>query len=378
VFHLQHPSGFEVTRTFHFEWDNALISVDTTIKAPNMTAENLQYSVVWGPGLGGQLDVTADFISFSGPTSFVNNERKEILPDEMDKTITYRGDIEWTAFQNKYFAAALIPEQGIKSARVVKKSAEEIYVSLNFESVQSAASTRHLLFVGTKSLETLEDSGHKLFRLIDYGWLGNKFAFLVKPMLKALSFFYGIIGNYGWAIIGLTFVIKIILFPLTHKSFKSMKGMQKIAPYIKVIQERHKGDRQKINEEMMGLYKKYKVNPLGGCLPMLLQIPVFISLYHALFFSIELRGAPFMLWIQDLSVQDPYYVTPVLMGATMFLQQKLTPSTADPVQQKIFMFMPILFTFLFITFPAGLVIYWTVNNLLTIAQQYYIYHIAKE
>jgi YidC/Oxa1 family membrane protein insertase len=157
-----------------------------------------------------------------------------------------------------------------------------------------------------------------------------------------------------------------------------MKGMQKIAPYIKVIQERHKGDRQKINEEMIGLYKKYKVNPLGGCLPMILQIPVFISLYHALFFSIELRGAPFMLWIQDLSAQDPYYVTPVLMGATMFLQQRLTPSTADPVQQKIFMFMPIIFTFLFITFPAGLVLYWTVNNLLTIAQQYYIYHIAKD
>ncbi|MCZ6513548.1 MAG: membrane protein insertase YidC [Nitrospinae bacterium] len=378
VFHMQHPTGFEVTRTFHFEWDDALISVDTRIEAPNMTAENLQYSVIWGPGLGGQLDVTADFISFSGPTAFVNNERVETQPGDMDQPIDFRGDIQWISFQNKYFAAALIPDEGIKSARIVKKSDEEVYVGLNFESVQSAASTRHLLFIGTKNLETLEDSGHKLFRLIDYGWLGNKFAFLVKPMLKALGFFYGIIGNYGWAIIGLTFVIKIILFPLTHKSFKSMKGMQKIAPYIKVIQERHKGDRQKINEEMIGLYKKYKVNPLGGCLPMLLQIPVFISLYHALFFSIELRGAPFMLWIQDLSVQDPYYVTPVVMGATMFLQQKLTPSTADPVQQKIFMFMPILFTFLFITFPAGLVLYWTVNNLLTIAQQYYIYHIAKD
>ncbi|MDH3256123.1 MAG: membrane protein insertase YidC [Nitrospinota bacterium] len=379
VFHLQHPSGFEVTRTFHFEWNNALISVDTNIQAPNMTADNLQYSVVWGPGLGGALEVKADFISFNGPTTFVNNEREEIRPEEMEKpAVTFRGDIQWTSFQNKYFAAALIPDKGIKSATVVKKSEDQIYVGLNFESVQSSASATHLLYVGTKNLETLEKSGHKLFRLIDYGWLGNKFAFLVKPILKALGFFYGIIGNYGWSIIGLTFVIKLILFPLTHKSFKSMKGMQKIAPYIKVIQERHKGDRQKINEEMLGLYKKYKVNPLGGCLPMLLQIPVFISLYHALFFSIELRGAPFMLWIQDLSAQDPYYVTPVLMGATMFLQQKMTPSTADPMQQKIFMFMPIIFTFLFITFPAGLVIYWTVNNLLTIAQQYYIYHVAKD
>ena len=378
VLHLKHPSGFEVTRTLHFEWDNALVSIDTQIKAPNMVADNLQYSVIWGPGLGGQLEVKADFISFNGPTTFANNEREENMADELDATVTYRGDIQWTSFQNKYFAAALIPEKGIKSSKVFKVTEDQIYVGLKFESVQSSASATHLLYVGTKNLEVLEDSGHKLFRLIDYGWLGNKFAFMVKPMLKALGFFYGIVGNYGWAIIFLTIVIKMILFPLTHKSFKSMKGMQKIAPYIKVIQERHKGDRQKINEEMVGLYKKHKVNPLGGCLPMLLQIPVFISFYHALFFSIELRGAPFMLWIQDLSVQDPYYVTPVLMGATMFLQQKMTPSTADPVQQKIFMFMPILFTFLFITFPAGLVIYWTVNNLLTIAQQYYIYHVAKD
>jgi len=154
--------------------------------------------------------------------------------------------------------------------------------------------------------------------------------------------------------------------------------MQKVQPYVKIIQERNKGDRSKMNEELMDLYKTHRVNPLGGCLPMLLQIPVFIALYHALFFSIELRGAPFMLWITDLSLQDPYYVTPVLMGATMFLQQKLTPTVADPMQQKIFLMMPIIFTFLFITFPSGLVIYWTTNNILTIAQQYYIYHIAKD
>ncbi len=377
-FHLKHPSGFDVERTFHFEWDNPLISVNTRIKAPNWTAANLQYSVIWGPGLGGQVDFKADFISYAGPTTFVNNERVETHPDEMGKLVTYTGDVQWTSFQNKYFAAALIPETGIKSSQVIKKKDDEVYVALNFESVQSAASATHLLFIGTKNLKTLEDAGHKLFRLIDYGWLGNKFAFLVKPMLKALGYFYGIIGNYGWSIICLTIVIKLILFPLTQKSFKSMKGMQKIAPLIKEIQKRHEGDRQKINEEMMGLYKKHKINPLGGCLPMLLQMPVFISLYHALFFSIELRGAPFMLWITDLSASDPYYVTPVLMGATMYLQQKMAPSTADPVQQKIFQFMPILFTFLFLSFPAGLVVYWTVNNLLTIAQQYYIYHVAKD
>ncbi|MCL0039826.1 membrane protein insertase YidC, partial [Nitrospinaceae bacterium] len=175
-----------------------------------------------------------------------------------------------------------------------------------------------------------------------------------------------------------TIIIKIIFAPLTHKSFKSMKGMQKVQPYVKVIQERHKGDRQKMNEEMIELYKKHKVNPLGGCLPMLLQIPVFIGLYHALFFSIELRGAPFVGWIDDLSVADPYYVWPVLMGATMFLQQKLNPSIGDPTQQKIMMMLPIVFTFLFMSFPSGLVLYWTINNLLTIAQQAYIYKFTKD
>ncbi len=379
VLKLKHSSGLTVLRKLKFEYDNRLIGIETEIKAPNLVKENLQFSVLWGPGLaGGSGNSQAEFIAFTGPTTFVNNEREENPPNDITGEIVHKGDLEWTSLQNKYFAAALIPESGIKSAVVKKDKSENVYVGLNFESVQSAASAKHHLYVGTKELEILESLGHKLFRLIDYGWLGNKFAFLVKPMLKALNFFYGITHNYGWAIIFLTFLIKLVLFPLTHKSFKSMKGMQKIQPYVKVIQERNKNDRSKLNQELMDLYKKHKVNPLGGCLPMLLQIPVFISLYHALFFSIELRGAPFMLWIQDLSQSDPYYVTPVLMGATMYLQQKMTPTVADPVQQKIFLIMPVVFTFLFVTFPAGLVIYWTVNNILTIAQQFYIYRIAKD
>jgi YidC/Oxa1 family membrane protein insertase len=323
------------------------------------------------------VDSQTDHFAFSGPTTFVNNEREETPPEEITKDVFYRGDLTWTAFQNKYFATALIPEQGVKSA-VIKKSGEHAYVGLEMESVQSAASTSYILYAGTKGLIILEEAGHKLVRLLDYGWLGNKFAFLVKPLLKALQYFYGLFNNYGWAIIVITIIIKIIFFPLTHKSFKSMKGMQKVQPYVKVIQERHKKDRQKMNEEMLELYKKHKVNPLGGCLPMLLQVPVFIALYHALFFSIELRGAPFVGWVTDLSVADPYYVWPVMMGASMFLQQKLNPSIGDPTQQKIMMMLPVVFTFLFMTFPAGLVIYWTTNNVLTIAQQYYIYKFAKD
>ena len=200
---------------------------------------------------------------------------------------------------------------------VVKKNGDNVYVGLKMESVQSSAASTHILYAGTKELQILEKSGHQLVRLMDYGWFGNKFAFLVKPLLKVLQYFYDQFNNYGWAIIFVTIIVKIIFFPLTHKSFKSMKGMQKVQPYVKVIQERHKNDRQKMNEEMLELYKKHKVNPLGGCLPMLLQIPVFIALYHALFFSIELRGAPFIGWIDDLSVADPYLVWPIAMGASM-------------------------------------------------------------
>ncbi len=374
---LDHPSGLNVERVFTFNYGQPLFSVETRIHAPELAAKNLQYQVLWGPSMGGRVSSQTNYIVFSGPTSFLNGERIQNDPADFSGEVTHTGDLAWTAFQNKYFAVALVPESGVK-AGVVKKDGERVYVGLQMESVASNASVKHEVYAGTKQLQVLEDSGHKLVRLIDYGWFGNKFAFLVKPLLKTLEYFHGITNNYGWSIIILTFIIKLLFFPLTHKSFKSMKGMQKIQPYVKVIQERNKDDRQKMNEELLELYKKHKVNPLGGCLPMLLQIPVFIALYHALFFSIELKGAPFLGWIQDLSVADPYYVTPILMGATMFLQQRLTPTVGDPVQQKIMMFLPIVFTFLFISFPAGLVIYWTVNNILTISQQFYIYRVAKD
>ena len=374
---LNHSSGLQVTRTYVFHFNDFMVEMGTQISAASMAFRNLQYQVLLGPGMGGKISSQTDYIVFSGATVFANNERIENPPEDIHNASYFKGDLNWVAFQNKYFGSALIPQQGTKSGLVFKEK-DQVFVGLEFESVQSAASAQHLFYAGTKELEILEDKGHHLVRMIDYGWFGNKFAFLVKPLLKVLAFFYRLTGNYGWSIIFMTFVIKLLFFPLTHKSFKSMKGMQKVQPYVKIIQERNKDNRKKMNEEMMELYKKHKVNPVGGCLPMLLQIPVFIALYHALFFSIELRGAPFMGWVTDLSVADPYYVYPVLMGATMFLQQKLTPSMGDPMQQKIMMFLPIVFTFLFLTFPAGLVIYWTVNNILTISQQYYIYHVAKD
>ena len=374
---LNHSSGLQVVRKYTFRFDDYLVEMSTKITATALANRNLQYQVLLGPGMGGKISSQTDYIVFSGATVFANNERIENPPEDIQGTAYFKGDIKWMAFQNKYFGSALIPQQGTK-AGIVSKEKDSVFVGLELESVQSSANAQYLLYAGTKELEILETKGYDLVRLIDYGWFGNKFAFLVKPLLKVLAFFYEHTGNYGWSIIFLTIIIKLLFSPLTHKSFKSMKGMQKVQPYVKVIQERNKDDKQKMNAEMLELYKKHKVNPVGGCLPMLLQIPVFIALYHALFFSIELRGAPFIGWIVDLSVADPYYVYPVLMGATMFLQQRLTPSIGDPMQQKIMMFLPIVFTFLFISFPSGLVIYWTVNNMLTISQQYYIYHVAKD
>ena len=373
---LTHASGLSVLREFTFRYNDFMVDINTQIKAPALASQNLSYNVLYGPGMGGKVTSQTDYIVFSGATTFVNNERKETSPEDIVNEVIYSGDLAWTAFQNKYFGVALIPGEGIKSA-LVKKYGDNVYVGLKMESIQSTAYSSHTLYAGTKELQVLEKSGHKLFRLMDYGWFGNKFAFLVKPLLKVLQYFYNMFNNYGWAIIFVTIIIKVIFSPLTHKSFKSMKGMQKVQPYVKVIQERHKGDRQKMNEEMIELYKKHKVNPLGGCLPMVLQIPVFIALYHALFFSIELRGAPFIGWIKDLSIADPYYIWPVVMGVTMFIQQKLNPSIGDPTQQKIMMFLPIVFTFLFMSFPSGLVLYWTINNVLTISQQAYVYKFSK-
>ena len=290
VMRLDHPSGLQVEREYIFQYGQPLIGMQTQITvSPGLSGKNLQYQVLWGPGMGGKVSSQTDLIAFSGPTTFVNNERVETDTDDFSGKIILNGDLKWTGFQNKYFGVALVPESGSKNA-IVKKKDGRVYVGLVLESVQSNASSSNLLYAGTKQLQLLENSGHKLVRLIDYGWLGNKFAFLVKPLLKALQYFYGITNNYGWSIILITIIIKVLFSPLTHKSFKSMKGMQKIQPYVKVIQERNKDDRTKMNEELLELYKKHKVNPLGGCLPMLLQIPVFIALYHALFFSIELRG----------------------------------------------------------------------------------------
>jgi len=222
-------------------------------------------------------------------------------------------------------------------------------------------------FMGPKNHKDLEALSLELIDVIDYGW----FTFIAKPMFVLLQFIQSYVGNWGWTIVILTILVKLVLYPLSYKGMMSMQKLKELAPKMKEIQLKYKDDKQKQSMQMMELYKKHGANPMGGCLPLLLQIPVFFAIYRVLINSIELKGAEWILWIHDLAEMDPYFVLPILMGATMYIQQKITPTTIqDDFQKKVFQMLPIIFTFFFIWFPAGLTLYWFINNLFTIAQQY--------
>lgn len=224
-------------------------------------------------------------------------------------------------------------------------------------------------YLGPKESEILKNIHPKLTDAIEYGW----FTFISKPLFKVLEWFHGLVGNWGWAIVLVTLLIKLILFPLSYKGMMSMQRLKDLAPKMKEIKEKYGKDPQKMNAKMMELYKKHGANPMGGCLPLLLQIPIFFAIYRVLLNAVELQGAEWMLWITDLSLKDPLFILPLLMGASMWYQQKITPNTmTDPMQQKIFQWLPVVMTIFFITFPAGLVLYWLVNNIFTIAQQFVI------
>lgn len=291
----------------------------------------------------------------------------------------YTGRIDWAGFIDNYFLTAIVENNGsMAGVRYEKSLPEYMTASVLSPSLKlgSGESTNlsYTLYLGPKDLHLLKAQGHDLEKALDLGWS----SVIAKPLLLVLKFLYGYVHNYGIAIIIITFIIKLLFVPLTHKSYVSMKEMQKVQPKMMELREKHKNDKDAMNRAMIDLYRTHKVNPLGGCLPMLVQIPVFMALYTALMHSIELRHAPFMLWIQDLSSKDPYYITPIIMGATMLLQQKMTPTTGmDPIQAKMMMFLPIIFTAMFLNFPAGLVLYWLINNILTIAQQYYINKFVK-
>jgi YidC/Oxa1 family membrane protein insertase len=310
----------------------------------------------------------------------VDNKIKREAEPEPNKSHEYSGDVSWGGFGHTYFFFALLPENGVQHKVSVRREGATLLASLSGPAASPGAPGRYTLFIGPKELDLLTAVGKGLERSIDFGYFG----FISIPFLYVLHFSHRFTGSYGIDIILLTILIKILMAPLTHKSFVSMKQMQKLQPQMERIKEKFSNDREKLNKEIMELYRRNGVNPLGGCLPMLAQFPVFIGLYNALLTPIELRHAPF-LWIKDLSRPDweslpftlwDYHlgvpVLTILMGASMFLQQWMTPSVGDPNQRKLMLMMPLMFTFMFVTFPAGLTIYWLVNNILSIGQQYWI------
>ncbi len=311
-----------------------------------------EFSVYAGPNLG---DLQKKKYSHLGAVALVENDKIKT-----DKKIKPDMDIHWIALESKYFCLAFLPKNGNSLIAGYTKLKDGRYIYTN-----ETAPAEIEVYAGPKSRETIAYVDHKLDKIIRFGMFG----FIGKPLLYILNWLYSIFGNYGVAIIVLTILIRIVFYPLSFKSYKSMREMAKLQPKLKELQAKYKGKPDQLNKATMELYKKHKVNPFGGCLPIVVQIPVFFALYNVLLNAIELRGAPFMLWITDLSSKDPYYVLPIIMGLTMYIQQKLTPASGDPTQQKIMMFMPIVFTLMFMGFPSGLVLYWTTNNILTLLQQ---------
>ena len=378
IFTYVDTQGYVVRKTYSFDGSGYGVALDTQLinnSASSVTGAFQQ--VLTTPFDVNQKD--GRYETYGSSIYSDNGLHTDAPKNLVSASKKYDKDVQWAGINDKYFLSALIAvNKSVASVELKKNSAGFIELAATTPGFSvapgQAVTVSHKIFVGPKEIDTLKAQGSSLEQSLDLGW----FSVLAKPMLYSLKFFYKYVHNYGLAIIIITVILKIFFFPLTHKSYKSMKGMSKLQPKMAALRDKYKNDKDAMNRAVMELYRDHKVNPLGGCLPMVVQIPVFFALYKALMYSIELRHAPFMLWITDLSDKDPYYVTPVIMGITMFVQQKMTPSNMDEMQQKIMLGLPVIFTFMFLNFPSGLVMYWLVNNVLTIGQQMYINKLVKD
>jgi YidC/Oxa1 family membrane protein insertase len=385
TFHYEAPDWLRITRQCLFYGDKYLIDLSIRVEnlssqpwenAPTLSLINLPISSSGGSRY-----------SFQGPALFSNNELQEVKFKKIKGEKQMPGPIDWVAYTSQYFSMAVVPidlapnhsqlkaldaaRQMVKTTLVGPKITLQPGVQQEF---------RYKLYMGPKEEGYLKAADPKLKSMINYGW----FDVIAQPLLKFLKLTNRFTHNYGVDIIILTILIKLLFWPLTHKSYVSMKQMKKLQPKMQKIREKYKDDKEKMNQEIMQMYRTHKVNPVGGCLPMLLQIPVFFALYRVLYSALAIRHAPFMLWIDDLSAPDRLYmgfnvpylgglpVLTLLMGISMFAQQKMSPTTGDPRQEKMMLTMPVVFTVFFVNFPSGLVLYWLVNNVLSIGQQYYI------
>ena len=373
---LWEQDGIKVVKTYEFRRGDYLIDVKHQVE--NKTAQDWQGSQYRQIQRTRPLSKSRILITYTGAV-YYNEEVKyeKVSFDDMeDSQLKVNSQGGWIAMLQHYFLSAWIPSQeGTNLAYSIANTKQQpatYTIGLRSENELVApgnsAEFTSQLFVGPKLVKRLEEITPGLELTVDYGVL----TFLSKPLYWLLSFYQSYVGNWGLAIILLTMTIKAVFYKLSETSYRSMAKMRKVGPRLKTLKERYGSDRQKMNAAMMELYKTEKINPMGGCLPILVQIPVFIALYWALLETVDLRQAPFILWIEDLSVMDPYFVLPIIMGVSMLVQQKLNPVPPDPIQAKVMMALPFVFTFFFAFFPAGLVLYWVVNNILSITQQWII------
>jgi YidC/Oxa1 family membrane protein insertase len=372
--------GLEVTRGYRFLDDRYHVEMEVRIKNRGGRAKEVTAALVW---YGMMMETGGR--AFSGPVAMVNGQVSEIKEKKFKKEeLSLSGEIRWFGssmgaknvqekMRKPFFVSLVVPKEneGIKLGIGMKDG--KVMYSQATHPARSVPNGGELVYayefyLGPKVIDLLKELNVEAEKVVRFGW----FTAIAKVLLLFMNFTHKITKNYGADIIIISILLKILFWPLTKKSYVSMKKMQKVQPEMAMLREKYKDDKTRLNRELMDLYKRRKINPLGGCLPMVVQIPIFFALSWALLGSIELRHAPFILWIKDLSYRDPVYISPILMGASMVWQQKMTPTAGDPRQAKMMMIMPIVFTFLFLSFPAGLVIYWLITNILTIGQQYLI------
>ena len=370
-------NGVKLTKTYTFR--RGQYQIDLTHAVQNTTAEAIAPSVyVQLVRDGSKLEGDSAFYStFNGPAIYTSTEKfRKVSFEDIEKGKNpppVRTGDGWIAMVQHYFVSAFLPSAQGQHELFTRKIDNNLYAVGSIMSAGTiapggSASVSGKLFAGPQESAALEQFATDFDLVKDYGWL----TIIAKPIFWLMEQIQKVLSNWGWTIIVLTILIKLAFFPLSAASYRSMAKMKLVTPKMTAIRERHKGDPQKMNAAMMELYKTEKINPLGGCLPVIVQIPVFIALYWVLLASVEMRHAPWLGWIQDLSAPDPWYILPVIMAASMFVQTKLNPTPPDPIQAKIMMFMPIAFSVMFFFFPAGLVLYWVVNNLLSIGQQWVI------
>lgn len=371
--------GIQVTKLLTFHRDSYLIDVAYEIHNAGTRAVDSAHAYFQFVRDGEPAEQVGGFgvHTFYGPAVYTNAEKYQKMSFENiskgDAKYVKKADDGWLAMVQHYFVGAWLPEGSVEREFFTRKIGADLYsagVILPVGAIAPGASEtlKVRLYAGPQDQRKLEGIAPGLQLVVDYGWL----TVIAAPLFWVLQWFHKLTGNWGWAIILVTVSIKALFFPLSAASYKSMAKMRKLGPRLQQLKQTYGDDKMRMQQEMMEIYRKEKINPLGGCLPMVVQIPVFIALYWVLLGSVEMRQAPWLGWIQDLSSKDPYYVLPIIMGISMLIQTKLNPTPPDPIQAKVMLAMPIVFTAMFLFFPSGLVLYWVVNNSLSIAQQWQI------